>query len=151
MLWYRIMKPSVFTLVTYKQQLVIGRLLVRIPSSACRSVLGQDIEPQTAPDVLVGTLHGSHHHQCMMYVCLTLLLEVAQDKKCLLNKINQSWVCVFPTTHSIWLHIIILKLMTHRQDWLILHGLDLRCTSKGHTHTLQILTEKQLDSQQLSW
>ena len=31
----------------------------------CPSVLGQDTEPQTAPDALVGTLHGSHHHQCM--------------------------------------------------------------------------------------
>ena len=29
------------------------------------SVLRQDTEPPTAPDVLVGTLHGSHHHQCM--------------------------------------------------------------------------------------
>ena len=28
--------------------------------SKCRSVLEQDTEPQTAPDVLVGTLHGSH-------------------------------------------------------------------------------------------
>ena len=35
------------------------------PWSACRGVLGQDTEPQTASDVLVGTLHGSHHHRCM--------------------------------------------------------------------------------------
>ena len=34
-----------------------------VPQSACPSVLGQDPEPQTAPDVLVGILHGSH--QCM--------------------------------------------------------------------------------------
>ena len=40
------------------QRLVIGRLLVRFPWSACGSV-------QTAPGVLVGTLHGSHHHQCV--------------------------------------------------------------------------------------
>ena len=26
---------------------------------------GQDTESRTAPDVLVGTLHGSHRHQCM--------------------------------------------------------------------------------------
>ena len=25
----------------------------------------QDTEPQTAPDVLVGTLHGSRRHYCM--------------------------------------------------------------------------------------
>ena len=31
------------------------------------NVLGQNTEPQTAPDVLVGTLHGSHRHQCMNY------------------------------------------------------------------------------------
>ena len=40
-----------------------------IPWSACRSVLGQDTAPQTAPDVVVGTLHGSHHHQCVN-VCM---------------------------------------------------------------------------------
>ena len=39
--------------------------LVRFPCSACRSVLGQDTEPQAAPHVLVGTLHCSHHHQCI--------------------------------------------------------------------------------------
>ena len=26
--------------------------------------LGQHTEPWTAPDVMVGTLHGSHHHEC---------------------------------------------------------------------------------------
>ena len=31
-----------------------------IPWSACRSVFGQDTEPQTASDVLSGTLHGRH-------------------------------------------------------------------------------------------
>ena len=36
---------------------------------ACRCVLEQDTEPQNAPDVLVGTLHGSHHciNVCMNY------------------------------------------------------------------------------------
>ena len=29
--------------------------------------LGKDTEPQAAPDVLVGTLNGSHRHQCMNY------------------------------------------------------------------------------------
>ena len=42
--------------------IVIGRLLVRF---ALVCTLKQDTEPQTAPDVLDGTLHGSHHHQCM--------------------------------------------------------------------------------------
>ena len=40
------------------QHRVIGRSLVQFPCSAWT-------EPQTAPDVLVGTLHGSHRHQCM--------------------------------------------------------------------------------------
>ena len=31
--------------------------------------LDRDTEPQTAPDVLIGTLHGSHCHQCMN-VCM---------------------------------------------------------------------------------
>ena len=31
--------------------------------------LALDTKPQTAPDVLVGTLHNSHHHQ-RMYVCM---------------------------------------------------------------------------------
>ena len=35
------------------------------------SVLEQDTEPSTSPDVLVSTLNGSHHHQymnaCMNY------------------------------------------------------------------------------------
>ena len=39
-------------------RLVIRGSLVRFPWSACRSVLGQDTEPQTAPDVLVGTKTG---------------------------------------------------------------------------------------------
>ena len=34
--------------------------MVWFPWSACQSVSGQDTEPQTAPDVLVGTLHGSY-------------------------------------------------------------------------------------------
>ena len=47
----------------YHQHLVIRRSLVRFHWSACRRILGRDIEPQTAPDVLGGTLHGSHRHQ----------------------------------------------------------------------------------------
>ena len=43
--------------------------LVHFPCSACGSVLGQDTEPQAAPHVLVGTLHCSHHHQCIS-VCM---------------------------------------------------------------------------------
>ena len=34
----------------------------------------EDTEPQTAPDVLVGTLHGSHRHHCM-YELLQVALE----------------------------------------------------------------------------
>ena len=42
----------------------------------------RDTEPQTTPDVLVTTLHGSHHHQCMN-VCMNyckLLWTKASDK-----------------------------------------------------------------------
>ena len=49
--------------------LVIRRLLDQLPWSPCRSVLGLITETQTALDVLVGTLHGSHRHQCMN-VCM---------------------------------------------------------------------------------
>ena len=53
---------------TFPAELTVFQL-IRFPWSACWSVLGQDTEPQTAPDVLVGTLHGSHRHQCMN-VCM---------------------------------------------------------------------------------
>ena len=69
------------------QRLVIGRSPVRFPS-----VLEQGTEPQTAFDVLVGMLHGIHHHQCInvcMYVWLTIshfglkpLLNVLCTCKC---------------------------------------------------------------------
>ena len=36
-----------------------------IPPVCMSSVLGLDTEPQTAPDRLVGTFHGSHQRQCM--------------------------------------------------------------------------------------
>ena len=35
------------------------------PGLHVTSVFGQDTEPLTAPDVLDGTLQGSHRHQCM--------------------------------------------------------------------------------------
>ena len=51
------------------QHLVIGRALVQFPSSAWGSAVGQDTKLQTAPHVLVGTLHWSHQHQCIN-VCM---------------------------------------------------------------------------------
>ena len=45
--------------------LIVARGRASVLLSACWSVLGQDPEPQTAPDVLVATLHGSHCHQCI--------------------------------------------------------------------------------------
>ena len=36
-------------------------------SPGLHEVLGQDTEPWTAPDMLVGTMHGSLCHQCMNY------------------------------------------------------------------------------------
>ena len=50
--------------------------MVQFLWSVCQSVLGEDTEPQTAPDVLVSTLHGSHHHQCM-YVCVSVVGQKA--------------------------------------------------------------------------
>ena len=41
---------------------VIWRLLVQFPWSASQIVLEEDTESQTAPDVLVGKLCGSHNH-----------------------------------------------------------------------------------------
>ena len=52
------------TLLLKSQCLVIVRSLVWFLGCACQSVLWQNTEPTPAPDVLVGTLHGSHHHQC---------------------------------------------------------------------------------------
>ena len=64
--------------------LVIGRLLVWFPWPACQSALGLDSKPQTAPDVLVSTLHGSHHHQCMdVWITVSLF-----RKKHLLNALK---------------------------------------------------------------
>ena len=86
--------------VALGQHLVIGRLLVRFPTIpwyACQSVLGQDTEAQTAPDVLVGSLHGSRHHQCVnvcMNYCKSLWTK-ASDKcsKCICNvNVNVSWL-----------------------------------------------------------
>ena len=69
--------------VYVKSQHVIGRLLVWFPWSACRSVLGQDTESQITPKVLVGTLHGINHHQCMN-VCMNYckLLWTKASAKC---------------------------------------------------------------------
>ena len=39
-------------------------LIPLVCMSKCPEVQVQDTEPQIAPDGLVGTLHGSHHHQC---------------------------------------------------------------------------------------
>ena len=47
-----------------------------------RSVLGQDTEPQTAPDVLIGTLHGGYHYQCMNYSRLLWTKASAKYCKC---------------------------------------------------------------------
>ena len=58
---------------------VIRRLLVQGPWSACQSVIGQDTEPQTAPDVLVGKCIAATAISVCMY---ELLLLVAKYLKC---------------------------------------------------------------------
>ena len=72
----------------WSQCLVIGRLLVPFPWSAYWSVLGQDIEPQTAPDVCVATMHCSHHHQCMNNCKLLWTKASAKYPKCKWSKGN---------------------------------------------------------------
>ena len=68
------------------QRFVIGRSLVEFPWSSCRSVLGWDTEPQTTPDVLVGTLHAI---SVWMHVWITVssfglkCLLIALKCKCL--------------------------------------------------------------------
>ena len=52
---------------------VIGRLLVRFPCSASRSVLGQHAKPQTAPDVLVNT-------SCMAATVISVWITVSCPK-----------------------------------------------------------------------
>ena len=57
------------------------------------NALWQDIEPQIAPDVLVGTLHGSHSRQCM-YVCMHYcqwLWTEASDKCHKCKSISKLW------------------------------------------------------------
>ena len=111
--WARTHNTKIAAAVTqgWSQRLVIGRSLVQFPWSACQSVPGQDTEPQTTPDVLVGTLHGSHHHQCMN-VCVnyyTLRWTKASVKCCKCTnewKIQKStsrfywYICVFPSVTS---------------------------------------------------
>ena len=52
-----------------------------VPWSACWGVTGQDAEPRTAPDMLVGTLHGSHRHQCINY-CESLWTQASAKCEC---------------------------------------------------------------------
>ena len=66
----------------FSQCLLVGRPLLRFPWSACGSVLGQDTEPQTALDVLVGTLLASHCHQCIC-VCINYASAKCVNVKCL--------------------------------------------------------------------
>ena len=62
--------------VSVASVLLIGRSLVRFPWSACPRVLEQISERQTAPDVLVGTLHGSHHHQWINQLFILIMLKM---------------------------------------------------------------------------
>lgn len=53
---------------------------VRFLGSACRGALGQTTEPQAAPDMLVGTLDGSHLNICMdvcVNYCKSLQIKVS--------------------------------------------------------------------------
>ena len=56
------------------------------PWSACRS----DLNPKTAPDVLVGTLHRSHRHQCAN-VCMNYCKWLWTKGVC--SNVNVTFVC----------------------------------------------------------
>lgn len=57
-------QSTVWVPLKLSRGLVVKRSLVQFPLSTCRSVLGQGNEPLIAPEVLVGTSHGGHRHQC---------------------------------------------------------------------------------------
>ena len=68
------------------QHLVTRNSIVQFPWSVRQIVFGQDTEPQTAPEVLVGTLHGSHRQKymkaCMKYCKLLWTTVSAKCPKC---------------------------------------------------------------------
>ena len=84
------------------ERLVIGRSLVQFSCSACRSVLGQETEPQTAPDALVGTMHGSHCHQSMTI----WLTESIFGQKHLLNALNVNANVNMLAIQQVYLHCV---------------------------------------------
>ena len=47
--------------------------------------LDKILKPRTAPDVLVGTLLGSHRHQCLLLASLSVL-QVVVDHLCTFKK-----------------------------------------------------------------
>ena len=59
--------------------------LVRFPWSAYQSVIGQDTEPQTAPDVLVGTLNGSRPATDRIQSTNVWITVSCFGPKCLIN------------------------------------------------------------------
>ena len=63
----------------------MGQLWYQCLGSTCQHVLGQDTEPQTAPDVLVSTLHGATSIGVWMYVWIKVSCSI---QKCLLNVLN---------------------------------------------------------------
>ena len=84
---------------------------------------GQDTKPQTAPDVLVTTLHGSRHHQCMnacMNYCKSLWTKASD--KCPECKFVTCLTCKSTQSYQSWISLqklvssflrIIQSLMSH--------------------------------------
>ena len=75
----QLISVSELDLLWLSQCLVIGGSK-GFDSPACRSVLGQVSEPQTAPDVLLSRLQGSHCRQCMYY-CKSLWTKASAKCK----------------------------------------------------------------------
>ena len=77
-----------------------------------------DTETQTAPDVLVSTLRGSHRHQCVsaMYAWVTVSRF---GKKCLLNVLNVNVKWKYTARHlCLFYHVcyILYRYMTRHEN-----------------------------------
>ena len=99
---------SQFSSQRWSQRLVIGRSLVRFPCSACWSVLGQDTEPQTAPDVLVA--FSSKHGQKVCDLKRLLVVQRIVGH----NRQKNLLPCIFAKGHSRHISVTLLWHTSYR-------------------------------------
>ena len=83
---------------------------------------GKDTDPWTAPDVLVGSLHGSLRHQCRMYAWITVNRF---GQKCLLNVKEDWWMallrCLVWNSHFSSFFSMVSRLLTNSEGWILLY------------------------------